>query len=154
MCAWRSRSPIMPMCSTMAAWCMRDRPPNSRATRSGSANWPAPARRNGSRGLRAASHGLETGAAAALSRNFRRCRRSPSRQRILGALVQATNVLGLVSFLIHLEIGAGEAVRRELLDGKADGIGGPRKSFVPERLPPEILALRGEQLSLDAVVEQ
>src|SRR5580704_11633082 len=64
------------------------------------------------------------------------------------------NVLGPVSFFIHLKIGADEAVRRELFDCKADGICGARKSHVSERSPPKTPSFRGEQFSLHVVIEQ
>src|SRR6266550_6110761 len=60
----------------------------------------------------------------------------------------------LVSDFIDFKIGATEKLRRQLLDGETDGIGCAYKSFVPKWLAPGVLALRREQFSLRAVIEQ
>jgi hypothetical protein len=74
-------------------------------------------------------------------------------QRIVHALVQATNSPAVISLLIDFEVGPEKKFRRKLLDCETDGIRSVRKTFVPKRLSPRLPIAGGEKLRLGAVIK-
>jgi len=75
-----------------------------------------------------------------------------SRQRIVRAVVQATDSVAVESRLIHFESGAEQKAGSTLFDGKATSERGLRKPFVTRRLP-ATLASDEKQLRLGGVIE-
>src|SRR5215216_4480451 len=64
--------------------------------------------------------------------SVRSCR-FPPRQGVAVAVVQRPDAGAVEPLLVDLEIGAGELIRRKVLDGEPDRVGGAREPLVAER---------------------
>jgi hypothetical protein len=77
-----------------------------------------------------------------------------SGQRVVDAFVKTAYADAVESLFIDFQIGAGQRLRGQLLDCKADGLGGTVKSPIPKRLTAGLSIPGGKQLGLTAVVER
>ena len=123
--------------------------PRWRSSRMGWSVMSAPARFSGSgrRGETARPRGVRH------RRVLGRRLRLASLQRVVGALVQAADLLAAEPLLADLQVGADQEFGRELLHREPDGIGRVVKSLVADRLAAGRTSAAGEELRLGAEIE-
>src|SRR5208282_1961632 len=75
------------------------------------------------------------------------------RQGIVGAFIEAADIVAAVPLLVDFQTSADQKLRRNVFHGKTDGLRGLRESLVAERLPPRYPPTRRKQLGRGFVVK-